>query len=252
MANKRLLVVKELIQEGKFAEARALLNTIDDPRVAEWMTKLDEMIEKSSPSLPSSTSKKSITPQRPVRVLRPVQYDDAGRSWNTSLSTVVKKMETMSMPALVGVVIAVTLIVTIPLAFIARNAVSPAAPACSISVWWDEAESEVVKFLDISETAASTSRISLSGVVVQMSGTYRDFQKIEQPVCASTIGDKIDQAMKKGLDANNSFLGENEYTSLNEFESADQYFEEAFNMLKKAGITPDPRMADFKGITIGS
>ena len=41
MSKQKMLAARELIQEKRYAEARALLKTIDDPKAQEWLKKLD-------------------------------------------------------------------------------------------------------------------------------------------------------------------------------------------------------------------
>jgi hypothetical protein len=43
MSKQKMLAARELIQEKRYAEARALLKTIDDPKAKEWLKKLDEI-----------------------------------------------------------------------------------------------------------------------------------------------------------------------------------------------------------------
>lgn len=43
MSKNKLLAAKELIQEKRYAEARAILKTIDHPTAREWLKKLDEI-----------------------------------------------------------------------------------------------------------------------------------------------------------------------------------------------------------------
>ncbi len=50
MSRAKLSAARELIEEKKYAEARALLMTIrDDPTAAKWLAKLDERIKQQAP-----------------------------------------------------------------------------------------------------------------------------------------------------------------------------------------------------------
>ncbi len=49
MSKAKMEAAKELIQEKKYAEARAILKTVDHPTAAEWVAKIDERVKAEHP-----------------------------------------------------------------------------------------------------------------------------------------------------------------------------------------------------------
>jgi hypothetical protein len=60
MSKNKLMAAKELIQEKRYAEARAILKTVDHPTAREWLAKLDKI----APEKQESALKKLLMPRR--------------------------------------------------------------------------------------------------------------------------------------------------------------------------------------------
>jgi hypothetical protein len=80
--------------------------------------------------------------------------------------------------------------------------------ACPIASWWENtAGSYITRFLDTTEVAASTSRIAVSPLVLEMQRIYREFEALEYPPCAAAIRNKLIDAMEAAVDGMTSFVG---------------------------------------------
>ena len=58
MSTERMLKARELIAAKRYAEARAILETIDHPKAKEWLAKLDVIAPNAAQPNPTSPSRK--------------------------------------------------------------------------------------------------------------------------------------------------------------------------------------------------
>jgi hypothetical protein len=225
MSKQKMLAARELIQEKRYAEARALLKTIDDPKAKEWLKKLDEIA-------PEKKSRKwldyaiggvlglVIIVIAGVLVLR---QNNATPTSQNAVAEVPTQMELpLSTPDLellstgefsTETLTAVAAFLNPTLTAIAPtlNAFNSTLDPCSSSDWWDnEAIPLITRFFDTAEVAVSTSRMALSPTLLEMRQTQRSFENLVPPDCEREIFRELSTAMDYAVEGLTDFLGESE------------------------------------------
>ena len=104
--------------------------------------------------------------------------------------------------------------------------------ACPVASWWENtAGSFVTRFLDTAEVAASTSRISVSPLIIEMQRTYRDFENSNYPQCVSSARDKLIDGMKAAIEGFTNFVGQSDTLATIYLDQAADDFKEARDVL---------------------
>jgi len=114
--------------------------------------------------------------------------------------------------------------------------------SCWIESWWAEADPLVIQFLDTTEVAVGTSRISLSPVLLDLRQVYRQFEGTNYPPCAKEIRDDLSDGMSHTIEGLQKFLEESEYLSAFKLDLATESFRTAYDALLNQGIVPDFRL----------
>lgn len=207
MSKAKFQAAKELIGQKKYTEARAILKTIDHPKAKEWLVRLDKL----------SAAKPAV---------------------NTTLFVII-----------VGFVIVLGIGVLFARQILNRSNQDSAAgilfnPQCDEDAWWDEVEPLVERFLDIAETAAQTSRMSLSSVIIDLQDARRTFEAADYQDCTSEVRNEIASGMSYTVDGFNSFLGRDDIGSSVELDFATVRFATAYELLFAIHVFPDIRMSN--------
>ncbi len=115
---------------------------------------------------------------------------------------------------------------------------------CSARVrrWWDQVDPLVVKFLDTAETAASTSRIAISPIIIQLQDLQRQVDALPDEPCAVDITAMNSVSLKFAVDGFNAFAGSNESLANIYFTAASQALWNTNAMLRPYLVFPDTRM----------
>jgi hypothetical protein len=111
---------------------------------------------------------------------------------------------------------------------------------CSVPAWWEQAAPVVTRFIDETETASQTARLSLSPIVLDLRETQREFEAIETPECATVIRSQVAEGMGFVVSGFNDFLGR--ATPGSDFTTAYNAFREAYYGLASFGIECDARL----------
>ena len=128
----------------------------------------------------------------------------------------------------------------------------PADMSGCIGAWWNEAEPLVEQFLDTAEVANYTSRITLSSVILQMRQTQREFEHIPHPDCTEMIFGELSYGMDVTVQGFNYFMGEFDASSALSLVAASQSFWNAYDELRRAGLSADIRLSDTSRIWGGA
>lgn len=115
---------------------------------------------------------------------------------------------------------------------------------CAVGIWWAEVEPTVQEFLDTADVAAQTSRMSLSGVVLEMRQLQRQFERLDYPSCLQEIYFELSAGMSSATDGFTSFMGESEIVSSVQLGLATQYFWNASELLRGRAILNEYRIID--------
>jgi hypothetical protein len=124
-------------------------------------------------------------------------------------------------------------------------------PECDGAKWWRNVEPMVQAFLDTAEVAAQTSRVSLSGVILEMRQAQREFERVDYPDCMRKVYSAVSSGMRNATDGFTSFMGENEISSSIELSFAAQYFWNAQQLLHGVVLLNEYRMFDAAALIWG-
>lgn len=221
---QKMQQARELIKAKRYSEARNILETVNHPTAYEWLNKLDEItLYEDEPAHAQSGGGLSsvIVVAVGVAALLIGIIIGAMAFPRTETTTI---QETVIVPQTVVVM---------------EVATQPAASertACWKDEWWEEADPMIVNFLDVAETATQTSRMSLSGVILEMQQIYRNFQRVDRPECVADVQRNIESGMESAVQAFNDFLGQSEVLSSVYFNLATQYFADAFDQLLELNL----------------
>lgn len=227
----QLAEAKALIQQKRYVDARKVLKRIDDPIARQWEAKLDTLAPvAASASVP-------VLNYAIVGIVAGIVGLVIGLAVGNSLGSRSAAASIASIPT------------AAPSPSIESAAVPTAAPtstvvACDPQTWWNEHQEIVARFLDTAETATSTSRISLSSVILEMRKAYRDFDALDYPDCVKEIYWDVRSAMSMAVDGYDAFMGQDDIMSSVNFNIASQYFYDAHQALLKAGAIGDYRMSN--------
>lgn len=119
---------------------------------------------------------------------------------------------------------------------------SGALGGCDVAAWWAEAAPSVTRFIDQTETASQTARVSLSPIILEMRETQREYEAVTAPPCAAAIDSDVREGMANVSQGFNDFLGR--ATPGSQFTTAYQAFGRAYTALVDAGLTVDSRVGN--------
>lgn len=203
MSKSEMLQAKQLIIEKRYDEARAILSQIDHPTAKKWLQKLNEIAPAPPPEpapqrqtkpQPQSTRRAQSVPQQPQRSFE--SSPGIGNRLTLMMGGVA---------SLVGVVFV----------YFMASAVMNSANECQVAQWWDDTGGPVVvEFLDTTDVAESTSRISVSPLVLELQRIRRDFERIEYPDCTREAYNHLNTGMNATIQAFEYFVGGSENDNL--------------------------------------
>jgi hypothetical protein len=99
---------------------------------------------------------------------------------------------------------------------------SPTLPDCDVEVWLDAITPDLVEFLDTTEVAVRTSRVSLSPVILEMQRIMRRIERVDYPACSELAYMQLMNALRDAVDGMNEFLSSNDALSELNFTRANQ------------------------------
>lgn len=175
MSKQKMLAARELINEKRYAEARTLLKTIDDPKAKEWLKKLDQI-----------APERRIQPlSRSIQTIPDPEYPEIIKKSKKPKS---RKLLKILLAILVSLVLVLGALIFLP------DIVSQIQ--CPTRSWWNTQRPIVVEFLDTVEVASTTPRMNVGTVILEMQRLYRDYERTTAPSCASSA----DSNLKSGMD----------------------------------------------------
>lgn len=253
----QLAEARALIQQKRYADARKVLKRIDDPTARQWEAKLDSI----APIAPSAS--RPIINYAIFTVIGAIVGlliglavgHNLGRqsvgqeiaSWfnGSSLSTpgtpssvqlTATGIEVANADSLNSAVTTATAAgATNEAAQNTINATATASAACDPQGWWNTVDEPVARFLDTAKTATSTSRISLSPIILEMRQAYRDFDNADHPDCMDEVYYEVRAGMNAAIEGFESFMADSEFVSTIELGLATRYFYNAYAGLLKNG-----------------
>jgi hypothetical protein len=275
---QRLQQVKQLIQQKEYTKARQILRQMSpNPTAKKWLLKLDEIApEIQSPSKTpflkissvlvvilligasfaigrmtadsSDQSLEALAPALTQLVITPTcdpycqeqtqQYADfytAATGWAVDDATAAIQQSTYIAEDATNEVLVLT----------AVSASQTAMVNCaSAADWWILADPLIVRFFDIAETASATARASLSGVILELSETHREFERLDYPECAQDVRDNLVSGMDEAVGGFNAFLSsDSPVGGSTYFSRANIDFYEASTQLLELNLVYDYRLA---------
>jgi hypothetical protein len=194
MSKQKMLAARELIQEKRYAEARALLKTIDDPTAKAWLKKLDEIApEKKSGGklviVAAVVVVLAIIVIVGVLVLRQNNTTPANQNVVAEVPT---QMELPSVTATITHTPTVTSTVT---PSPTNTPTVTATPSCNAIAWWQDAEEYLLDFLSYTDIAMETAMVSVGNVLVDMQHSKRDFERLDISFCYADAENSITNGM---------------------------------------------------------
>lgn len=235
----QLAEAKALIQQKRYTDARKVLKHIDDPTARQWETKLDSIAP-----VPPATSRPLINYAifTVVGVIiglligLAVGHNLGRQSVGQEIASLFNgsSLSTPGTPSSVqltasGIVAANDAVLT------SAIATATAAAVCEPQAWWNTVDEPVARFLDTAKTATSTSRMSLSPIILEMRQAYRDFDNADHPDCMDEVYYEVRAGMNSAIDGFESFMADSEFVSTIELGLATQYFYNAYAALLKNG-----------------
>lgn len=108
--------------------------------------------------------------------------------------------------------------------------------AALISAWWDDSESIIIEFFDTASVADSTSRGSLSPIILEMRRIQRRFEAPANDECSLQVYVYFANGMNFIVEGFTAFLGELETSQDAYFQIASDYLYLAMSSLEAADI----------------
>lgn len=271
---------RELIKARKFEEARKVLQPIAyEARATAWLTKINEVSPPvSKTATPPQPPPRTISKSEPVVVQKKSQlglglviglllglvggiavgaFLFAEKEQPTQEKLVI--VTATLLPATPTLAITDTPTVTPTPEIVATNTrISaanniPATPVrtarptqeiCGIADWWyNEVDPILSEFFDTAELAASTSRIGLAPLVLELQRLGRDYDNLDYPSCAEDIRFEVWLGINEAIDGFVAFAGNDEIMTEVNFTVSNRALYDAWYMLLGNTVAGDSRMA---------